>query len=47
MNLFSADAALRDAVEAAGGEKHVDRIEAFGERCGAAETAEWARRLLQ
>jgi len=43
LNLFDSDAALRDAVRQAGGEMFQSRLSAFGDRCGAAETQEWAR----
>jgi len=42
INLFTSDAALRDAVEHAGASGHVDRLSAFGMRCGSAEVADWA-----
>ena len=43
INLYESDAALRGAVEAAGGGTHHSRLAEFGERCGAAQTREWAR----
>ena len=43
VNLFTSDAALQGAVAAAGGLVHNARLEAFGARCGAAETVEWSR----
>ena len=43
VNLFSTDTALKEAVQTHGGGVHQDRLSAFGEKCGAAETQEWAR----
>jgi putative acyl-CoA dehydrogenase len=42
VNLFTSDAALQDAVAAAGGEAHMARLSAFGAQAGSAETAAWA-----
>ncbi|MGE0408102.1 MAG: acyl-CoA dehydrogenase family protein [Amphiplicatus sp.] len=42
VDLYSSDAALKGAVEAAGGRAHHPRLAKFGARCGAAETIEWA-----
>jgi len=41
VNLFAADAALRGAVNAAGGRLHLDRLSEFGARCGSSEVIEW------
>lgn len=43
VNLYATDRALKGAVEAFGGGVHGDHLSVFGARCGAAETAEWAR----
>jgi putative acyl-CoA dehydrogenase len=40
-NRFLADAALKGAVEAAGGEMHIEHLSKFGERCGSAEVIDW------
>jgi putative acyl-CoA dehydrogenase len=42
VNLFTSDAALQEAVAAAGGAGHQERLAAFGAAAGAAETALWA-----
>jgi putative acyl-CoA dehydrogenase len=42
VNLFTSDAALQAAVQAAGGEPHRERLAAFGAAAGSAETALWA-----
>ena len=42
VNLYTSDAALRDAVEAGGGAAHHSRLAEFGERCGTVQTREWA-----
>ena len=39
VNLFTSDEALQAAVAAAGGETHAERLSAFGDRAGSAETA--------
>ncbi|MEE2691750.1 MAG: acyl-CoA dehydrogenase family protein [Pseudomonadota bacterium] len=41
VNIFSADAALTDAVGKAGGAAHLGRLSSFGECCGSAEVIEW------
>src|SRR5262249_24856169 len=43
VNLFSADRALREAVEREDGGHALARLEAFGERCGSAEAFELGR----
>lgn len=43
LNLYDTDAALRGAMEAGGAEAHHSRLAAFGGRCGALQTREWAR----
>jgi len=42
LNLFETDAALREAVSAAGGANHRDSLQAFGARAGSAEVMDWA-----
>ncbi|PRP96580.1 putative acyl-CoA dehydrogenase AidB [Enhygromyxa salina] len=41
VNLWSSDAALRDATEREGGAWAADRLQAFGARVGSAEVIEW------
>ena len=43
VNLYGCDLSLRGAVKAGGGGVHHSRLSEFGERCGAAQTREWAR----
>ena len=43
VNLYTSDAALRDAVEAGGGAEFHSRLAVFGERGGAVQTRKWAR----
>ena len=43
VNVFKADKPLQSAVSAFGGERHKSRLTEFGEKCGAAETLNWAR----
>lgn len=43
LNLFEADAGLKDALAKNGGGAHAERLSSFGARCGSAEVVEWAR----
>lgn len=43
LNLFEADAGLKDALAKNGSGAHTERLSGFGARCGSAEVIEWAR----
>ena len=43
VNVYDGDTALKDAVSAFGGQSHDAHLSAFGAKCGAAETIQWAR----
>ena len=43
VNIFAADAALKNAVDKNDGESHAAHLSEFGARCGSAEVIEWSR----
>jgi putative acyl-CoA dehydrogenase len=47
VNIFDRDTALKGAVEQNGGAAHMKHLQAFGARCGSAETIEWSRQANQ
>jgi putative acyl-CoA dehydrogenase len=42
VNIFAADRALREAIAAAGGGVHAQKLSDFGTRCGSGEALDWA-----